>query len=100
MTGPAITVTAVDYQFTGMPTSVPVGTTLTLQNSGTEVHEMVVIMKNPGVTQSWDELLQMSGTDAFLNVAVVSWQSTSLNSSTGVSVKVIEPCSNLKPVTK
>src|SRR3954452_14805657 len=64
LTGPQITVTAVDYQFTGMPTSVPVGTTLTLQNSGTEVHEMVIIMKNPGVTQSWDELLQMSGTDA------------------------------------
>src|SRR4051794_26359617 len=64
LTGPAITVTAVDYQFTGLPTSVPVGTTLTLQNSGTEVHEMVLLMKNPGVTQSWDELLQMSGTDA------------------------------------
>src|SRR3954470_19559086 len=59
MTGPQITVTAVDYQFTGMPTSVPVGTTLTLQNSGTEVHEMVIAMKNPGVTQSWDELVQM-----------------------------------------
>src|SRR4051794_2860625 len=59
LTGPQITVTAVDYQFTGMPTSVPVGTTLTLQNSGTEVHEMVIAMKNPGVTQSWDELVQM-----------------------------------------
>src|SRR4051812_32442073 len=58
-TGESITVTAVDYQFTGMPTSVPVGTTLMLQNAGTEVHEMVIAMKNPGVTQSWDELVQM-----------------------------------------
>jgi hypothetical protein len=57
--------------FTGMPTSVPVGTTLTLQNAGTEVHEMVVAMKNPGVTQTWDELLQMPEEDVFQYITVV-----------------------------
>src|SRR4051812_30065662 len=72
LTGPAITVTAMDYMFTGMPTSVPVGTTLSLQNSGTEVHEMVVAMKNPGTTQTWDELLQMPEGEAFQYITVVA----------------------------
>jgi len=39
--------------------TVPVGTSFTLQNAGTEVHEMVLVRKNDGVTQTWDELLTL-----------------------------------------
>jgi hypothetical protein len=57
--GPAITVTARDYLFEGLPTSVPAGTSLTLTNAGTELHELIVVRKNDGVTQTWDELIAL-----------------------------------------
>ncbi len=57
--GPAITVVGTDYHFGGLPTSVPVGTVLSFDNQGAELHELVVARKNDGVTQSWEELLAM-----------------------------------------
>ncbi len=57
--GPAITVVAKDYRFEGLPTTVPAGTTFTLDNQGTEVHELIVVRRNDGVTQTWDELLAL-----------------------------------------
>jgi len=77
-----------DYMFTGMPTSVPVGTTLSLQNSGTEVHEMVVAMKNPGTTQTWDELLQMPEGEAFQYITVVGGAIAAPGSTGDVPVQV------------
>ena len=62
--GPAITVVAKDYTFEGLPTTVPVGTTLKLDNQGQEVHMMLVVRKNDGVTKTWDELLAMDGNEA------------------------------------
>jgi hypothetical protein len=62
--GPAIKVVAKDYTFLGLPTTVPVGTTLTLDNQGQEVHMMLVVRKNDGVTKTWDELLAMPGNEA------------------------------------
>ena len=38
--GPAITVVAAEYHFGGLPTTVPVGTTLSLSNQGKELHEL------------------------------------------------------------
>jgi len=69
--GPSITVVAKDYHFEGLPTTVPVGTTLTLQNQGTEYHELIVARRNDGVTKSWDELLQMSDNDAFQYITIL-----------------------------
>ncbi len=46
--GPTITVIATDYQFRGLPTTVPVGTTLTIDNQGTEFHELLVVRRNDG----------------------------------------------------
>ncbi len=63
-TGPAITVVAKDYHFEGLPTTVPVGTVLTLDNQGTEVHELIVVRRNDGVTKTWDELLALPGDEA------------------------------------
>ena len=57
--GSTITVTAMDYHFDGLPTSVPAGTSLTLINEGVEVHELIVARRNDDTTKSWDELLAL-----------------------------------------
>jgi len=57
--GSTITVTAMDFHFDGLPTSVPAGTALTLVNAGAELHQLIVARRNDGVTESWDELLAL-----------------------------------------
>lgn len=69
--GPAITVLATDYHFGGLPTTVPVGTSLSLENQGAELHEIVVVRKNDGVTQSFEELLQLPDDEALQYVTMV-----------------------------
>lgn len=69
--GPAITVVATDYHFGGLPTSVPVGTTIGLTNQGAELHEIVLFRKNDGVTQTFDELLQLPEDQALQYVTPV-----------------------------
>lgn len=59
MEGLALEVGGVEYAFTNLPTSVPVGTTLSFVNNGAEVHEMVLVRIADGVTESVDELLAM-----------------------------------------
>jgi plastocyanin len=59
MEGLTLDVGGVEYAFTDLPTSVPVGTTLTFTNNGAEVHEMVLLRIADGVTESLDELLAM-----------------------------------------
>ena len=69
--GPAITVVATDYHFADLPTTVPVGTRLTIDNQGAEYHELLVVRLNDGVTRSWDELLEMPQEEAFRDITVV-----------------------------
>ena len=57
--GDVLQVTAVDSAFTGLPTSVPVGTSLGMTNAGAEVHELVVVRVADDVTASLEELLAM-----------------------------------------
>jgi hypothetical protein len=63
--GPVIMVTAYEYGFGDLPTSVPAGTSLGLRNIGAELHEMILVRKNDGVTESWDELLALPEEEAF-----------------------------------
>jgi hypothetical protein len=60
-----------DYHFGGLPTSVPVGTVISFQNQGAELHEIVVFRKNDGVTQSFEELLQLPDDEALQYVTMV-----------------------------
>ena len=54
------TVTAADYRFENLPTSVESGTTLTLKNSSTkELHEMVVIRLKDGEKRSVEQLVAL-----------------------------------------
>jgi hypothetical protein len=69
--GPVIEVTAQDYHFEGLPTSVPAGTSLTLRNAGAEVHELLVVRRNDGVTESFDELLALPEEESLQKVMVV-----------------------------
>lgn len=69
--GPAITVVGTDYHFGGLPTSVPVGTTISFRNDGAELHEIVMFRKNDGVTQSFEELLQLPDEEALQYVTMV-----------------------------
>ena len=59
MEGLTLDVGGVEYAFTDLPTSVPVGTSLTFTNNGAEVHEMVLVRIADGVTESLEELLAM-----------------------------------------
>jgi uncharacterized cupredoxin-like copper-binding protein len=68
--GTTITVTATDHAFNGLPTSVPAGTALALDNQGAEVHELLVARKKAGVTESWDELLALPDAEAIEKVDV------------------------------
>jgi hypothetical protein len=59
-----VVVSAVEYQFVGVPESVPAGTTFGLRNDGQEVHEFAVVRRNEGTDQPVEELLGM-GDEAF-----------------------------------
>lgn len=69
--GQVVTVVATDYAFTGLPTSVPAGTELALDNQGSEVHELLIARKNPGITESWDELLALPDAEAQEKVTIL-----------------------------
>ena len=65
-----IEVGGVEYAFTGLPTSVPAGTELTLRNDGAELHEIFVMRVADDVTESFDELMAM-GEEAMTSGKVV-----------------------------
>ena len=55
-----MSVTAIDYEFQGVPETMTAGTVaLDFTNEGGEVHEMVVFRINDGVTESVEELLDL-----------------------------------------
>ena len=73
----AVTVTGVEYAYQGIPESAKAGTVVTFVNGGNEVHEIVAIRRNAGVTTTLDELLAMPEEESnklvsFLGVAVAS----------------------------
>jgi hypothetical protein len=61
----AVSVSAVEYSFSGIPDTLPAGlTAFEFSNEGQELHEMVVFRINEGVTQSVEELLQLPEEEA------------------------------------
>ncbi len=56
--GPKVAAVATEYKFTGLPDKVPAGVVqLKLTNSGKQEHEMLVLRRKPGVTESFDQIL-------------------------------------------
>jgi hypothetical protein len=53
-----IEVTAAEYKFTGIPEELPAGIVgATFENTGGEMHEIVVLHKKDGVTESFQDIL-------------------------------------------
>lgn len=53
-------VTTVDYAFNGITTSAAAGpVSFDLKNAGKEMHEMVILKKKAGVTESFDEIVKL-----------------------------------------
>ncbi len=57
--GLTVAVGGVEYAYTGLPTSLPVGTELTFRNDGAEVHEMILLRIGDETTETLEELLAM-----------------------------------------
>ena len=69
--GSAISVTAVEYKYEGVPATVAAGTSFTLVNNGKELHELTLARRNPDVTTSWEELVAMPVDEATKFVTIV-----------------------------
>ena len=59
MAGMSIAVTGVEYAFAGLPETMEVGSEISFTNEGAELHEIVIVRKAEGVTESIEELLAM-----------------------------------------
>ena len=58
-------VSASEYKFEGLPDELDTGNTaILLTNEGEEMHELAVMRKADGVTQSWDEILALPQEEA------------------------------------
>ena len=55
----SVEVTGVEYAFTGLPEALEVGSEITFTNGGAELHEIVIVRKAEGVTETLEELLAM-----------------------------------------
>ena len=64
-----VDVTAVDYSFQGLPSTLPAGTvSFELFNTGKEVHELAVLKKKDGVTETFDAILALPEEQAMTKV--------------------------------
>lgn len=68
-----VKVSTVDYDFKGLPKELPAGkTSFDLTNKGKELHEIVLLSKNAGVTESFDDLLALPEEEARTKVTGTS----------------------------
>lgn len=69
----SLDVLATDYAFGGIPDEVPAGpTVVSLTNDGEEMHEIILIRRNDGVTTPVEELLALPEEEAFAQVQFLS----------------------------
>jgi len=69
-----VEVSAADYSFSGLPSEIKAGrTSIDLTNKGKELHEVVLLTKNPGVTERFDEILALGEEEGMTKVRPVSF---------------------------
>jgi hypothetical protein len=69
-----VDVTARDYEFSGLPDELEAGrTSIELKNEGNELHEIVLLTRNPGVTETFDEILALPEEEGMTKVRPVSF---------------------------
>lgn len=85
-------VTAKDYSFEGLPDTLDAGTAaILLTNDGAEPHEMAVMRKAEGVTQSWEEILALPQEEAEALVLQVGGAFAPTNGAKGLALLELVP---------
>ncbi|MEA2828960.1 MAG: hypothetical protein QOG43_3399 [Actinomycetota bacterium] len=75
--GTKATVEAVNYAYQGLPPTLPAGTVrIELKNTSDEAHEMLVLTRKPGVTETFDQLLGLPEDQIMAKVDFVNAEST------------------------
>lgn len=67
----SVEVLATDYAFSDVGTDLDGPISFTMRNDGAELHEMVIVRKNDGVTTSFEELLALPEDEAFAQVRFI-----------------------------
>ncbi len=71
-----VDVKADDYSFSGLPDELEAGrTNIDLTNEGKELHEITLLSRNPGVTETFDQLLALPREEAIGKVNAISFAS-------------------------
>lgn len=87
-----VSVTGVDFGFDGLPESFNGGRVAMLfTNSGTEAHEIVVMRRNDGVTESFEELLSLPEEEAMAKVTPMGGAFAATTDSRALLVGEFEP---------
>jgi hypothetical protein len=85
-------VVAKDYSFEGLPDEVDAGqVAILLENQGTEAHEIAIMRKQDGVTESFAEILELPEEEAMAKVEMVGGAFAAMNGSTGMLIGDFAP---------
>jgi len=83
---------AIDYGFEGVPATLPAGTTIvTLDNQSAagEFHELTIARINDGVTETVEQILAMSATDAAARVSLAASASAEVGALGGATIDLV-----------
>ena len=87
-----IEATATEYAFAGIPEEVPAGPTIvSLTNVGKEFHELLLLRKNDGVTESFDELMAIEDEQETFAKTTVVGVAFAPNGAVGHAVSALSP---------
>lgn len=82
----------IDYSFVDLPSEIESGrVAMLVTNEGTEAHELAVMSKGDGVTESWQELLELPEEEAMTKVTYVGGAFAPAPGAQGLLVVDIEP---------
>jgi hypothetical protein len=88
----SVDVTATNYAFAGIPAELPAGvTSFNLGNEGEDLHELVLVRKNDGVTQSAEELLALPEEEAMSLTTMVGTNAFAAPGEEDYTIADLEP---------
>jgi len=88
----SVDVTATNYAFDGIPAELPAGvTSFDLGNEGEDLHELLLVRKNDGVTQSAEELLALPEEEAMSLTTMVGTTAFAAPGEEDYTVADLEP---------
>jgi hypothetical protein len=85
-----IEVTALNYEYEGIPETLTAGEYgWLLENEADEWHEIVLLKKNEGVTESFQELLELPEDEVFANIEILGAAFAGPGESSGVVTELV-----------